>query len=288
VNNYKQLRASFVDNYRTQTSNKIVITDFNNLKQRPTEPVQEFFSRVGDIAYNYNVKKPNAEIMGPFPEVDEDDEELEAAWLALTPAQQQRAHERSYKQFAANDISYLGLQFFVAGLHSDLQLEVIKSKTSDMYQAFMTAQAYETAAANKENKHAGTAKISELDANDDPEERAAVEALRRDFRNKKLFGANNQSAYQNRGSSGGPNSGNGNNYSSGNGGGSNSTLSGAQPRRNNPAFGKTCHYCKKKNHFQIDCHKRKRENGDMVKIKEIVEEEKNLGNLESIFKTSKN
>jgi hypothetical protein len=285
VNDYEQLRTCFIENYGTQTSNKIVITDFTNLKQRPNEPVQEFFSRVGDIAYNYNVKKPNAEIMGPVPEVEEDDEELEEAWLALTPAQQQRAHERSYKQFAANDISYLGLQFFVAGLHADLQLEVIKSKTSDMYQAFMSAQAYETAAANKENKNAGTAKINELDAIDDPEERAAVEALRRDFRNKKLFGANNQSAYQNRGSSGGPNSGNGNNYSSGNGGGSNSTLSGAQPRRNNPAFGKTCHYCKKKNHFQIDCHKRKRENGEMVKVKELEDKDPQL---ESIFKTSKN
>ena len=284
VNDYEQLRTSFIESYGVQVSNKIVITDFNNLKQKPTEPVQEFFSRVGDIAYNYNVKKPNQEIMGPVPEVDEDDEELEAAWLALTPQQQQRAHERSYKQFAANDISYLGLQFFVAGLHPDLQLEVIKSKTANMYEAFKIAQAYETAAANKENKHAGLAKVNELDAIEDPEERAEIEALRRDYRNRKLFGANNGSAYQNRSYNGGSSSGNGNNYSSGNGGSSNSTLSGAQPKRNNPAFGKTCHYCKKKNHFQIDCHKCKRENGQMVKVKELEDKDPQL---ESIF-TSKN
>ena len=79
ANDYEQLRASFVENYGVQVSNKIVIADFNNLKQRATEPVQEFFSRVGDIAYNYNAKKPNADIMGPVPEVDEEDEEHEAA-----------------------------------------------------------------------------------------------------------------------------------------------------------------------------------------------------------------
>ena len=107
--------------------------------------------------------------MGPVPEVDKEDEELKAAWLALTPQQQQRAHERSYKRFAANNISYLALQFFVARLHADLQLEVIKSKTADLYEAYKVAQAYEMAAVNKENKHAGTVKISELDAIEDPE-----------------------------------------------------------------------------------------------------------------------
>ena len=279
VNDYEQLRSSFVDNYGVQVSNKIVITDFNNLKQRQTEPVQEFFSRVGDIAYNYNAKKPNAEIMGPVPEVEEDDQELEAAWLALTPQQQQRAHERTYKQFAANDISYLALQFFAAGLHSDLQLEVIKSKTASLYDAFMVAQAYETAAANKE-KTAPSA-INEREAIEDPEEQAEIEALRRDFQKRKLFNANNGSAYQNRNSNGGSNSGNGNNYSSGNTGSSNSTLSGAQPKRNNPAFGKTCYYCKKKNHFQGDCHKRKRENGALIKVKQNEDKDPQLESISS-------
>ena len=114
VNNYKVLRERFLCNYGTETSKKIVITDFNNLNQKKDESVKNFFSRVGDIAYNYNAKKPNAEIMGEVPEVPEDDEEDNAAWLAIPEAQRQAAHERSYKQFAANDISYLCLQFFVA------------------------------------------------------------------------------------------------------------------------------------------------------------------------------
>jgi hypothetical protein len=284
VNDYEQLQTAFIKQYGTQTSKKIVITDFNNLNQRKDEPVRDFFSRVGDIAYNYNVKKPNAEIMGPVPEVPEDDEEDNAAWLAIPAAQRQAAHERSYKQFAANDISYLGLQFFIAGLHSDIQLEVIKSKTTSLYEASEIAKEYETA---KQSKQKETAAINELDAIDDPEERAEIEALRRNFRERKMFNANSGSAYQNRSGSSGQNNGNnqnyGNNYSSGNGGSSNSTLSGAQPKRNNPAFGKTCHYCKKKNHFQLDCHKRKRENGQLVKIKEI--EDKEEPQLESIFKS---
>ena len=60
--------------------------------------------------------------------------------------------------------SYLALQFFVAGLHADPQLEVIKSKTADLYEAYKVAQEYKTAAANKEKKTAATAKINELDA----------------------------------------------------------------------------------------------------------------------------
>jgi hypothetical protein len=50
----------------------------------------------------------------------------------------------------------------------------------------------------------------------------------------------------------------------------------------NPAFGKTCHYCKKKNHFQSDCCKPKRDNALMVQVKEVIEE-----HCKSVF-TSKN
>ena len=147
------------------------------------------------------------------------------------------------------------------------------------------------AAANKENKKVGIAKINELDAIVDPEELAEIEAIRRNYREKKKFGANNGSAYQNRTSNGGSNPSNGNNYnndnkySKGNGGSSNQPLSGAAPKRSNPAFRKTCHYCEKKNHFQSDCHKRKRENGAMLKVREIEDKDPAL---ESIFTNSKN
>ena len=77
-------------------------------------------------------------------------------------------------------------------------MEVIKSKTANLYDAFKMAQSIKTAAANKGNKNASTAKISELDAINDPEECANIKALRRDFRARKLFSANNGSAYQNR------------------------------------------------------------------------------------------
>ena len=42
VNDYEQLRTSFVDNYGVQMSNKIVITDFNNLKQEKTSRCRSF------------------------------------------------------------------------------------------------------------------------------------------------------------------------------------------------------------------------------------------------------
>ena len=283
VDDYEQLRRAFVENYGTQTSNKIVIMDFNKLKQLKDKPVQEFFSRVGDVAYNYNQKKPNDDIRGPVPPVPEGEEEDNQAWLAMRAAQRERAHMRSYRQFARNDISYLGLQFFVAGLHPDIQLEVIKSKTADLYEAFKIAHDYETALQKKE----ATVKINELDAIEDPEERAEIEAVKRQFQPKRMFNANNGSAYQTRNQNQGSSSSSSNGNGNGNSGQGNSYRSGSgQPKRPNPAFGKTCHYCKKKNHFQSDCHKRKRDNAPLVKVKEIGgqdDEQQQAFSQESIF-----
>ncbi len=180
-----------------------------------------------------------------------------------------------------NDVSYLGLQFFIAGLHPDIQLDVIKSGTSDLYEAFKIAHACETAMQNKKIHSANdAAKVNELeiDAVADPEEREAVEALQRQFAQKRLFNKNNGSAYQPR------DGGNSDNYRSGqnNGNANRSAQLQSGQRKPNPAFSKTCHYCKKKNHFQSDCFKRKRDNTPMVQVKEVGED-----NCESVF-TSKN
>jgi hypothetical protein len=50
--------------------------------------------------------------------------------MALPLAVLQEVHELEYKQFNTNDVFYLGLQFFNAGLHPNIQLEVIKSGRS--------------------------------------------------------------------------------------------------------------------------------------------------------------
>ena len=285
---WDQVKYHFNRNYSTHSTSKLVITDFNDLKQGKNETVQRFFSRVADILYNYKDKMPVNDLMGPIPETPEEFEEADAGWDELPNAVKRRVQERICKQNTALGIRYMGVQFFAAGLHADLQLEVIRTGTIDMNEAFDAAHKYETAVQNKEK--AAAAKINELDAiiENDPDWSAEVEALKRNFQQRKMFNANNGSAYQTR-NGGSGNTYNGNNYnngnySNGNGGSSNPTLSGA-PKRNNPAFGKTCHYCKKKNHFQADCHKRKRENGALVKVKELGEEDPAL---ESIFKPSKN
>jgi hypothetical protein len=91
-----------------------------------------------------------------------------------------------------------------------------------------------------------------------------------------MFSANNGSAYQPRfGGSGNGNSSNGATYhgnSNGNGNGNHSTQPQTGQLKPNPPFGRTCHYCKKKNHFQSDCFKCKRDNAPMVQVKEIGED----------------
>ncbi len=99
--------------------------------------------------------------------------------MALPLAVQQEVHELEYEQFITNNVSYLGLQFFVAGLHPDIQLKVIKSRTSNWYKAFKTAHACKTALQNKKILAANSAKVNELEleAVNDPEELEAVKAL---------------------------------------------------------------------------------------------------------------
>ncbi len=200
--------------------------------------------------------------------------------MAMPLAVRQEVHKLEYKQFNTNDVSYLGLQFFIAGLHPDIQLDVIKSGMSDLYEAFKIAHACKTAMQNKKIHSANdVAKVNELELNAvaDPEEQEAVEAL------QGMFSANNGSAYQPR--SGG--SGNSSNYGSGQSSGNANRSSQSQSGqcKPNPALGKTCHYCKKKNHSQSDCFKRKRDNAQMLQVKEMGEDEENC---ESVLKSSKN
>jgi len=280
---FQAVRVAFMQNYGSHTNDRIVITDFTKMKQTKDESFQQFFTRIGDIAYNYDLKKPNDAIrveLWAVPD-DADDTELLAPYMALNRAVRQRVLERDYAQFAKNDISFLGLQFFVAGLHDDISLEVIKSGTTDMYKAFLVAHAYETAVKDKKKNNGNGAimnKISRMDACFDEDENAKIEAIKRKHQQKRMFSSNNGSAYQQRTNGG---NGNGNGNSSNRNGGNLQSGSGGQ-RKPNPAFGKICHYCKKKNHFQNDCYKRKRDNAPPVKVQELDGQEED-NNVKTVF-----
>jgi hypothetical protein len=69
----------------------------------------------------------------------EDRREALAEYMALPLAVCQEVHKLEYEQFNTNNLSYLGLQFFIAELHPDIQLDVIKSGMSDLYEAFKIA-----------------------------------------------------------------------------------------------------------------------------------------------------
>ncbi len=53
------------------------------MKQKKDETVQQFFTRIGDIAYNYNLKKPNDDIMGPLWAAPEEHTQALAPYMAL-------------------------------------------------------------------------------------------------------------------------------------------------------------------------------------------------------------
>ena len=277
---WEQVRASFLENFGSRATSRLVITDFNNLKQAKVETVQRFASRLADIMYNYEERMPVDDLIGDVPETTGNADPC-AQYYALPVAVQQEMHRRSCMLYQENNLAYMGVQFFVAGLHPEIQLEVIKDGTIDLSEAFKVAHKFETAMLNKDK--AGPSKINELDTIEDPEEKAEIEAIRRQHQQKRMFQANNGSAYQNRTTNGASYSNNSNNGSNVNNGGGTSSNNGQ--RKPNPAFGKTCHYCKKKNHFQSDCYKRKRDNAPPVTtVKEVrINDEP----IESVF-VSKN
>ncbi len=160
ANDYNQLPWAFVENYNTQILQRVLITDFNDMKQGRDEPVQEFFARIGDTLYNYKMKKTNKDIRGPVIQIPEDRRENLAEYMALPLALQQEVHKHQYEQFNTNNISYLNLQFFIPWLHPNILLEVIKSGTLDLYEAFKTAHACKTSLQNKKIPAANSAKVN--------------------------------------------------------------------------------------------------------------------------------
>jgi len=246
------------------------------MKQRKDKNVQKFFTRIGEIAYNYDVKKPHDKIMGPLWTIQEEHAKVLEANASMPVATKRLIQQLNYEQTQKNDVSYLGLQFFIAGLRQDISMEVVKSGTTDMNQAFLTAHAYETALRDKQGKNGPPEQIKnkEMNANfEEDRERAQIEAIKRKNQQKRMFTSNNGSAYQQRSSRG-----NGSSYSncknSNRNGVNQQSGSGlGATRKPNPAFGKTCHYCKKKNHFQSECYKRKRDDAPLVKVQEMEEQE---------------
>jgi len=132
TDDYEAVWTAFIQNFGDQTNNRVVIIDFTHMKQRKDETIQKFFTRIGEIAYNYDVKKQHDEIMGPLWAIPEEHEETLAAYTAMPIATRRLIEGLDYKQTQKNDVSYLGLQFFIAGLRQDISMEVAKSGTTDM------------------------------------------------------------------------------------------------------------------------------------------------------------
>ncbi len=105
-----------------------------------------------------------------------------------------------------------------------------------MYEAFLVAHAYETAVKDKKKNNAnGTiwTKVSEMDACFDDEENAEIEAIKCKHQQKRMFSANNGSAYQSRSNGNGHNGNNGNNGNNRNNSNGNYTNKSNYGNRNN-------------------------------------------------------
>jgi len=133
--------------------------------------------------------------MGLLCDIPEEHEEVLAAYAAMPVATRRLIQRLNYEQTQRNKVSYLGLQFFIDRLHQGISMEVIKSGTTDMYQALLTAHTYETALRDKQGKNGSTngVKISEMDADfEDDSKRAKIKAIKCKYQQRRMFTSNGQ------------------------------------------------------------------------------------------------
>jgi uncharacterized membrane protein YgcG len=266
---WAEIREEFRLAYGTATSAKITITSFHELKQRRNDTVTDYYATVGEAVCNY-LKQIPASLGTTIPE------HASAQWATVTAVHKQEIVDMVIRDERHRGVQFLGAQIFIAGLLEDIRNEVDRADPASLKDAYKAARSYEV----KHTKPKETSKISELELEENDEDRAEIEALRQQQQQKKLFRNNGGSAYQNRnfGTAGGSTGGS---YASGptSSGGS----GGARPKTFNPAKGKSCHYCKKLNHYQKDCRKRKQDNAPMVKVQELERNDAEGEKLEEVW-----
>lgn len=287
---WNDIKQEFLEAYGTASSARITITSFGELQQGKTETVTDFYARVGEVMCNYLEHMPEEGLGVKLPTAQE---QPNAAWIAVPDAVKTAVAKHIAIDQQTRAVKYMGAQIFVSGLQKDVRLKVAEANPADIKQAHKAAREYERIhAAEKANE----TKLSEMEAEqEDPEEAAELEAIRNQHKQKRMFKANNGSAYQTRSYANyGSNGANGSTWTQGGQGNANNSKGNGQsnegPRKSNPAAGKTCHYCKKKNHFQQDCHKRKRDNAPLVKPvhENTTEENRPHPNEEMFYQTLKN
>jgi hypothetical protein len=200
-----------------------------------------------------------------------------AQWVALTADFKNKKLADCHQAALRESVKFMGAQLFTSGLKEEYRLEVVKGRANDLDDAFDIAREYER---QKEDK-ARDSSVNEINELADPDFQAELEALRFKHQQKRMFNKNDQSAYQSRNA--GPA-----NYGTGTGGKREGAGAGPKPGnapQTNKAKGKMCHYCKKKNHFQLYCRKRLADKAPCVEEVEEGEEDAAVEELLYGFKT---
>jgi hypothetical protein len=268
---WESVKAGLLKSYGATATARTAILSFGDLNQKKNESITTYYTRVTKTLRNYQDCMPMDGT--PF-----NSAVTNVQWTAVPADFKTRKLTECHQAALRESVKFMGAQLFTSGLKEEYRLEVVKGRANDLNDAFDIAREYER---QKEDKTRDSSSVHEINELTDPELAAELEAVRFKHQQKRMFNKNDQSAYQSRNA--GPA-----HYGTGTGGKREGTGAGPKPGtapQTNKAKGKMCHYCKKKNHFQLYCRKRLADKAPCVEEVEEGEEDAAVEELLYGFKT---
>ena len=274
VNNqvWADVKQAFLEAYGTTHTSRTTTTALHELKQN-SDSVIEYYTKVVEVMSDLQALLPPGGLGQPAVGIKPEIAALQGFNGLANDIKTSQVTDLI--DFGAQKMIYfVATQIFVSGLKPELRTEVMKQNPVTIMAACTLAQTHEKINLSKKTTNTvGGSIISEITDGDEADQlQLQIDELQK----RKTWalskrpwqasgGAGNFGQNRNPGTA---NSGSGYNPNNGGNSGANSF------RRENPARGKKCHYCKKMNHFQRDCKKRIAENGQMVSPPKGVSEQR--------------
>ena len=262
---WNAVKQAFLEAYGTTHTSRTTTTALQDLKQN-NDTVIDYYTKVVEVMSDLQALMPPGTIGAPAltfaPEIV-----ALAGFNALADAIKDGTVERIANHGAQRMIYFLATQVFINGLKPEIRAEVMKQNPLTIMNACTMAQTVEKINTAKKPSNTIGGSILEIDLENAGESEMQIDQLQAqidELQKRKTWIANRR-PWTGQNGTGGAQTGN-------RGFGGNSA--GNPFKKENPARGKKCHYCKKMNHFQRDCKKRIRENGQMVSPPARVNEQR--------------
>ena len=222
--NWAIVKAEFLKRYDPTAATRTAVQDLEKLKQKPDEPVGDFFARVGEVFEKISLTTPDTAV------------NYTAAELAtLADAANRDASKIITKRIARDHVQWIQQQIFVHGLTEPLRFKVQEAAKDNLLDCYHAALDQELIYAKEKRSKVNALQDDEDDELEaEPEDEAHLNAINH-FRKRRGLPPRARPAHWNRSQG--------------------ATSNGGKARVSTDLSKVKCRYkpCSKFGHFQKDC-----------------------------------